>query len=29
MDVARKIQAGPVEAQRLVTPVRIVRIVRK
>jgi peptidyl-prolyl cis-trans isomerase A (cyclophilin A) len=29
MDVARKIQAGAVEAQRLVTPVRIARISRK
>jgi peptidyl-prolyl cis-trans isomerase A (cyclophilin A) len=29
MDVVRKIQSGPVDAQRLVTPVRIVRIVRK
>ena len=29
MDVARKIQAGAVQAQRLVTPVRILRIVRR
>jgi len=29
MDVVRKIQAQPVEAQLLVTPVRIIRIVRK
>ena len=29
MDIVRKIQSGAVEAQRLVTPVRILRIVRK
>jgi peptidyl-prolyl cis-trans isomerase A (cyclophilin A) len=29
MDVARQVQARPTEAQRLATPVRIVRIVRK
>ena len=29
MDVARKNQAGAVPAQRLIAPVRIIRIVRK